>query len=273
MQTIGRFICVGALSLSLVGVSTVYAAETLIYHDVEGTVADLGAEFLRKGGDMDLRNLEAVEAGVTSEFVNSAIGTPYYLYTLPKGEQWDYNINVPFTRDDENYLVCQYKVVFSPQKVVEETHWRRAICEQSYLAWLSRQEPTKYNPINFSADVLFVFDTAELSTKGVELLQSASNDIKRDFQSPVISLSGHADRIGTDEYNMNLSSERADSVRRQFVEMGFDDAEINAVGRGETSPVVYCDDGLSREALIECLQPNRRVEVDVYEGADSANGG
>jgi OOP family OmpA-OmpF porin len=74
-----------------------------------------------------------------------------------------------------------------------------------------------------------------------------------------------ADRIGSVEYNQGLSERRAGSVREVLVRMGIDDGKVNAEGRSNLQTVTTdqeCD-GLRGSALIECYQPDRRVEVSV----------
>ena len=53
-----------------------------------------------------------------------------------------------------------------------------------------------------------------------------------------------------------------DAVRDYLVSKGVDKAKIETIGLGEKQPVVQCDQKNFKE-LIACLQPNRRVEVQV----------
>ena len=77
-------------------------------------------------------------------------------------------------------------------------------------------------------------------------------------------MSGHTDRIGTDAYNQKLSERRADAVRDYLVSKGVPKAKIEALGLGEKQPVTgtSCNQKNQKE-LIACLQPDRRVEVEV----------
>ena len=78
-----------------------------------------------------------------------------------------------------------------------------------------------------------------------------------------IVITGHTDRKGDDMYNMNLSQLRAQTVRAYLVNQGVDPGSILAVGAGETQPVQKCSTNLPRQQEIDCLQPNRRVTVDI----------
>ena len=74
---------------------------------------------------------------------------------------------------------------------------------------------------------------------------------------------GHTDRIGRDDYNMALSQRRAQTVANYLSSRGVPASVISAQGAGESQPAVECSDKLGRSELIACLQPNRRVEIQV----------
>ena len=77
-----------------------------------------------------------------------------------------------------------------------------------------------------------------------------------------IIVNGHADRLGSPQYNQQLSEKRAEAVRAYLVSKGVDASGIETLGFGKTLPVKSCPDQ-ERKALIECLAPNRRVVVEV----------
>jgi OOP family OmpA-OmpF porin len=82
-----------------------------------------------------------------------------------------------------------------------------------------------------------------------------------------ITVEGYTDRLGSDAYNQKLSVERADAVKTYLADSkGIDPAKISAVGHGKSAPVTKPDEcrGEKRSpALIACLQPDRRVEIEV----------
>jgi OOP family OmpA-OmpF porin len=77
-------------------------------------------------------------------------------------------------------------------------------------------------------------------------------------------VTGHTDRIGTQRYNQRLSERRADAVRDYLVSRGVPRDKIETLGMGKTQPVpgVVCNQK-ALKALIACLAPNRRVEIEV----------
>ncbi|MDS4073010.1 MAG: OmpA family protein, partial [Defluviicoccus sp.] len=78
-------------------------------------------------------------------------------------------------------------------------------------------------------------------------------------------VTGHTDRLGSQQYNQKLSEKRAGAVATYLQGKGVKAEVIETMGAGKTQPVpgVRCDDKLPRKKLIECLAPNRRVVVDV----------
>jgi OOP family OmpA-OmpF porin len=76
-------------------------------------------------------------------------------------------------------------------------------------------------------------------------------------------IEGHADRIGSQQYNQKLSERRADSVKNYLVNKGTDRTKIETIGMGKTTPAKFCPDTPKRADLIACLAPNRRAIISV----------
>lgn len=120
--------------------------------------------------------------------------------------------------------------------------------------------------VSFSADSLFAFDKAELRSEGRSSLDKFAQE-SRGAQYGVITVEGHTDRLGSEAYNQRLSARRAEAVKAYLVgPAAIEAAKISAVGKGEAMPVTKPGDckGTSPSAkLIACLQPDRRVVVEV----------
>ena len=78
-----------------------------------------------------------------------------------------------------------------------------------------------------------------------------------------INVNGHSDLLGSPKYNQRLSEKRAEAVRAYLVAQGADASKIQVFGYGKTIPVKSCRGLSQRKALIECLAPNRRVQIEV----------
>lgn len=78
-------------------------------------------------------------------------------------------------------------------------------------------------------------------------------------------VTGHTDKFGSRAYNKKLSEERAKTVKDYLVSKGWSEKIIFWEGRGFDNPVPvtkFCDNKMSRKKLIDCLAPNRRVDID-----------
>ena len=116
-----------------------------------------------------------------------------------------------------------------------------------------------------SADALFAFNRADLSAQGVTTINNFANDLNH-VSYDAVRVAGHTDPIGSAEYNQRLSERRAGTVQGQLVTQGVPADRISAVGYGKSQLKVTpadCAHAKTKAALIECYQPNRRVEVTV----------
>jgi OOP family OmpA-OmpF porin len=117
--------------------------------------------------------------------------------------------------------------------------------------------------ITLQAEVLFDFDKYVLKTDGKKILDvEVVEKMKAHPEVELVLITGHTDRIGDDKYNQILSERRADQVKKYIASQGIAESRLHAVGKGETMPVVDCK-GVRGKKLIECLQPNRRVVVEI----------
>jgi OOP family OmpA-OmpF porin len=119
--------------------------------------------------------------------------------------------------------------------------------------------------VTLAADALFDFDKAVLRPEGQAKLDQLANDIKG-IKLEVIIAVGHADRFGSDKYNQKLSERRAAAVKDYLVGKGVEANRVYAEGKGEKQPVTgdTCGKSMKKtKKLIECLQPDRRVEIEV----------
>lgn len=113
-----------------------------------------------------------------------------------------------------------------------------------------------------SSEILFGFDKDKLKPEGLQVLDNEVIPKIKSEPFEVVFVTGHTDQLGSFEYNDALSARRAEQVKAYLVSQGIDASMISAYGAGESTPVELCSDSLPRKQLIECLQPNRRVEIE-----------
>ena len=118
--------------------------------------------------------------------------------------------------------------------------------------------------VKLNADTLFDFDKAVLRPAGKQALDDFYAKT-RDIDPEVITAVGHADRFGSNAYNQNLSERRAMAVKTYLMGKGIADNRVYTEGKGETQPVTKPDEckGPKSAKVIACLQPDRRVEIEV----------
>lgn len=127
-------------------------------------------------------------------------------------------------------------------------------------------EPARKMPrkISLSADALFDFDKSALKPEGKVLLDGLAKDLGG-VSYNTIAVTGYTDRIGGVAYNQKLSKHRADTVKAYLESSGIAANNISAEGKGKAQPVTKPGDckGPTSKRVIACLQPDRRVEVEV----------
>ncbi len=141
----------------------------------------------------------------------------------------------------------------SQQAEAEKAQLRERL-RQQLNAILETQETARGLIVNIS-DVLFDFNKYTLQPGAREKMAKVSG-ILLAYPGLKIQLEGHTDSIGSDEYNLKLSQQRADAVREYLVGQGVPASTVTAQGFGKTAPVASNDTAAGR-------QRNRRVDMVV----------
>jgi OmpA-OmpF porin, OOP family len=122
--------------------------------------------------------------------------------------------------------------------------------------------------VTFAADVQFDFDKAVIRPDGKSKLDALSEQVKGVDLEVIIAI-GHADQIGTPQYNQALSVRRAEAIKAYLVSKGVQPNRVYTEGKGETQPVTgdRCK-GMGQQhrsnmKMVDCLAPDRRTEIEV----------
>ena len=230
---------------------------------------DPGRAWLRGGTFVDVEQLRRIGRGMTKNQVRELIGAPHFSEGFFGVTEWDYLFNFRTGKGDE-FVGCQYKVTYK-DGVSDRFFWREPVCADRLSPRLTEvvRPATATVPERFQlgADALFAFDksgTGDMLPDGRRQLDELVSQLQGAYKRlDTVTITGHTDRLGDVAYNQRLSVARAATVRDYLMARGLPQSALRAHGVGASQPVKQCDDGLSRQALIACLQPNQRVDLEV----------
>lgn len=144
------------------------------------------------------------------------------------------------------------------------------------VAPAARYETVTVNDtVSLASEFLFGFDKDTLRPAAIETLNQLVTRLQ-DSSVQAVRVEGNTDFMGSESYNQALSERRAVAVANYLVSQGIPAAKINAVGLGESQAkqTVACQAEVAalgskvsrakkREALIACIEPDRRVDVQI----------
>ena len=222
------------------------------------------------GAENDRRNIPNRQNSRTSPYAAAGVGLQYSI-----ADQWATQIEYKkvfgfqrsdvygFKRNENNYVNVGLTYFFD--KTPTTAPRASEPLPPPPVAQVTPPPPPpppapRFEKQTMSATELFTFDSATLKQPQTKLDSIA--DLLRDNPSVSnVRITGYTDRLGSDAYNLKLSQRRADAVKTYLVGKGIDGSRLATSGKGEADPVVQCTDK-NRAALIKCLEPNRRVEVE-----------
>ena len=136
---------------------------------------------------------------------------------------------------------------------------------RNYIDSLLQHTLNTVETITLESDTLFEFgraDYAGLQAQGRQQLNQIATRLVN-TPSSRITITGFADSLGNATTNQQLSLERAETIKRYLVGKGVPEELVKAVGAGDLRPLVSCEANMPRREMIQCLAPNRRVEIEV----------
>ena len=110
--------------------------------------------------------------------------------------------------------------------------------------------------ITFDSGLFFDFDKSDLRSQAKTNIESLAKILNK-YPDTDILVEGDTDNTGSEDYNLQLSERRAQSVANYLMGLGVPGSRISMVGLGETNPIASNATDYGR-------QQNRRVEVAVF---------
>ncbi|OOH87233.1 plastocyanin [Pasteurellaceae bacterium 15-036681] len=195
------------------------------------------------GSWVNWNNVRQIERGMNKDQLYNLIGRPHFSEGLYGVREWDYAFNY---RENGVHKICQYKVLFDKNMNAQQFYWYPNGCNSDH-------------EFNISADFLFDFDKDNLTAQGKIVVAELAEKLKSIPATQAI-VEGHTDRMGSVEYNLDLSQRRANTVKAELQRLGVT-TDLTAVGLGKAHQVKHCDG--NNDVAKECLRPNRRVVLKV----------
>ena len=252
-----------ATLLAMTGCGTRHISKDISSDGVPAQVIfpEEAALVLNEGTFPNLENLRLVDAGMTKDQLYQLLGQPHYREGLMGVREWDYLFHF---RQGSVITTCNYKVIFDSQKLTRSFYWAPASCAdllKEKAPDTAHDRPAE-RTFSLSADALFSFGAfamQDMQPAGRQELDKIASELSG-AKLDLISIVGHTDRIGRQDDNELLSYKRARTVYEYLIEKGLERKRMSVEGKGESMPVTDCV-STDRQALIDCLAPNRRVEV------------
>jgi peptidoglycan-associated lipoprotein len=126
---------------------------------------------------------------------------------------------------------CQKKVVdATPEPVVEEKKAEEVV--------VKKEEPVVYKTpsVVMQEDIYFEFDKSTLTPAAQDSLLKKAAWL-RENPDATVTIEGHCDERGTNEYNLALGDRRAESAKAFLIDLGIDSARLTTISYGEERPV------------------------------------
>ncbi len=226
-------------------------------------------DLTKRGTFPNTASVKLVQENMTRDQVYHLVGVPHFSEGFQVRE-WDYLFHFNTAQGIES---CQMKVLFDKNKTVKSIFWQAVGSQNSICQAVEGKPavvaavPAQAERINLSADALFPFDkgsSRDLLPAGKAQLDKLATALTTGYAKVErIHLVGHTDRLGNEAYNSNLGLQRAQAVKDYLQSQGVN-AAMTVATAGKSQPVSQGCTGANSAELKACLQPDRRVSIDIY---------
>ena len=188
------------------------------------------------------------------------VGGPAKVVTTANGDIYAFS----FIEDGQK-ITCHTPVKPNTDlQTVPHDQWRM-VCTKPHLQ--ETAQPIPVRKLDIPSDALFEFGKSgieDMKPKGRRSLEQFAQLLHDDYsQQPQLILTGHTDRLGSAEANHRISLARAQSVAELLRRSGIARDQITVLGKGSAEPIAECPGTKATPQLIRCLQPNRRVGIEI----------
>ena len=151
-------------------------------------------------------------------------------------------------------VACQKRVAVQ-QPAVEEQKEEVVVVEEKKEEVVVVPPPTKLDDMVMKEDIYFDFDKSNLKPAAQESLLRKAEWLLEN-SDVTVTIEGHCDERGTNEYNLALGDRRAESAKAFLLNLGVSASRLTTISYGEERPVCFDRDE-------ECWAKNRRAHFTI----------